>query len=115
MYKISIVKLDNLYVVIKVEHFKFLYNKFKNEFSIVKDRMAKYYNVKKIKRPSFEEGNKVYLFCKNIIIKRPNNKLDFKKFGPFIIIYKISKYNYKLSLPKTIQIHSIFYVSLFEL
>ncbi len=63
--------------------------------------MTKYYNVKKIKKPSFEERNKIYLLCKNIIIKQPNNKLDFKKFGPFIIIYKISEFNYELLLFKT--------------
>ncbi len=67
-----------------------------------------------MKRPSFEKRGKVYLLYKNIIIKRPNDKLDFKKLGPFTIIQKISKNNYKLSLPKTIQIHSIFYISLFE-
>ncbi len=68
-----------------------------------------------MKRLSFEERNKMYLFYKNIVIKQLNNKLDFKKFGPFIIVYKISEYNYELSLSKTIQIHSIFYISLFEL
>ncbi len=63
--------------------------------------MVKYYNIKKMKGLSFEKGDKVYLFCKNIIIKRLNNKLDFKKFGLFIIVYKISEYNYELSLFKT--------------
>ncbi len=48
--------------------------------------MAKYYNIKRMKGPFFQEGGKVYLLCKNIIIKRPNDKLDFKKFGPFIIV-----------------------------
>ncbi len=55
-----------------------------------------------MKGSSFEEGGKTYLFYKNITTKQPNNKLDFKKFGPFTITYKISKYNYKLLLPKTI-------------
>jgi len=64
--------------------------------------MKKYYNIKKMKGPSFEKRNKTYLFYKNITTKQPNNKLDFKKFGPFTITYKISKYNYKLLLPKTI-------------
>ncbi len=86
MYKTLIIRLDNPYVVIKVKYFKFLYNRFKNEFSFVKDRIIKYYNIKKIKGLSFEKGNKVYLFCKKIIIKRLNDKLDFKKFGFFIII-----------------------------
>ncbi len=93
MYKISTIGLDNLYIIIKVEYFKFLYNRFKNELSFIKDRMTKYYNIKKIKRLSFEEGSKIYLLYKNIIIKRPNDKLDFKKLGFFIIIYKILKFN----------------------
>ncbi len=76
--------------------------------------MAKYYNIKKIKRPSFEKESKMYLFRKNIIIKRPNNKLDFKKLGLFIIIRKILENNYKLSLSKTIQIYLIFYISLLD-
>ncbi len=63
---------------------------------------------------SFEKRGKIYLLYKNIIIKRSNDKLDFKKFGPFIITYKNLKFNYKLSLFKTIQIHPIFYISLFE-
>ncbi len=54
-----------------------------------------------MKKPSFKKRGKVYLFYKNIIIKQSNDKLDFKKFEPFIIVYKISKFNYKLLLPKT--------------
>ncbi len=102
MYKISTIGLDNLYVVIKIEYLKFLYNRFKNKLSFIKNRITKYYNIKRIKRPFFEEGDKVYLFYKNITTKRSNDKLDFKKFKPFIIIYKISEFNYKLLLFKTI-------------
>ncbi len=64
--------------------------------------MTKYYNIKRIKGLSFKKGSKIYLLCKNIIIKQPNDKLDFKKFRPFIIVYKILKSNYKLLLSKTI-------------
>ena len=99
---IKIIGLNNLYTVIKVEHLKFLYNRFKNELSFIKDRIIKYYNIKKIKGLSFEKRDKVYLFYKNIIIKWSNDKLDFKKFGPFIIVWIISEFNYKLSLFKTI-------------
>ncbi len=63
---------------------------------------------------SLKEGDKMYLLCKNIIIKRPNDKLDFKKLGPFVISRKISDSNYKLSLLKIMKIHPIFYISLFE-
>ncbi len=93
---------NNLYAIIKAKHFKFLYNRFKNEFSFVKDQITKYYNIKKIKKQYFKKRNKIYLFHKNIITKQPNNKLDFKKLGPFIIVRKILEFNYKLSLPKTI-------------
>ncbi len=67
-----------------------------------------------MKRLFFKEGGKVYLLYKNIIIKRLNDKLEFKKFGFFVIIWKISKYNYELLLFKTIYIYPIFYISLFE-
>ncbi len=69
MYKISSIRSDNLYVVIKAKYFKFLYDKFKNELLFVKDRITKYYNIKKMKRLSFKEEGKTYLLCKNIIIK----------------------------------------------
>src|SRR6266566_4576034 len=114
MYKTLTIGLDNLYVVIKVEHLKFLYDKLKNEFSFVRDRMTKYYNIKRIKRLFFKEKDKIYLFRKNITIKRLSDKLNFKKFGPFIIIRKIFEFNYKLLLFKTIQIYFIFYVFLLE-
>ncbi len=80
------VGLNNLYIAIKVEYLKFLYDRLKNELSFVKNRITKYYNIKRIKRPSFEKRNKAYLFYKNIIIKRLNDKLDFKKFESFIIV-----------------------------
>ena len=86
IYKISTIKSNNLYIIIKAEYLKFLYNRFKNELLFIKDRIAKYYNIKRMKRLSFEKGNKVYLLYKNIIIKQSNNKLDFKKFGLFTVI-----------------------------
>ncbi len=102
MYKTSTIELNNLYTIIKIKHLKFLYNKFKNKLLFIKDQITKYYNIKRIKKPSFEKRSKTYLLYKNIIIKQPNNKLNFKKLEPFIIIRKISEYNYKLSLSKTI-------------
>jgi len=114
IYKISTIKPDNLYIAIQTEHLKFLYDKLKNELSFVRDQITKYYNIKRMKKPSFEKGGKVYLFYKNITTKRPNNKLNFKKFEPFIIVCKILEFNYELSLSKTMQIHFIFYISLFE-
>ncbi len=69
-----------------MKYFKFLYDKFKNELLFIRDRIIKYYNIKRMKRLFFKKENKIYLFCKNIIIKRLNDKLDFKKLEPFIIV-----------------------------
>ena len=67
-----------------------------------------------MKGPSLKEGDKAYLLRKNITTKRPSDKLDFKKLGPFVISRKISENNYELSLPKTMRIHPIFHISLLE-
>jgi hypothetical protein len=55
-----------------------------------------YTNKKRIIGPLLKKGNKVYLLRKNIKTKRPSNKLDFKKLGPFEIIEKIGSINFKL-------------------
>ena len=47
-------------------------------------------------------------------MKRPSNKLDFKKIGPFKILEKRSTVNYKLELPKGMRIHPVFHISLLE-
>ena len=86
IYKIPTIELDNLYTTIKTKYLKFLYDKFKNKLLFIKNQMVKYYNIKRMKKPSFEKKIKIYLLYKNITIKQPNNKLNFKKFKPFIII-----------------------------
>ncbi len=59
IYKTSTIGSNNPYTTIKAEHFKFLYNKFKNKLLFVKNRIAKYYNIKRMKRPSFKKESKV--------------------------------------------------------
>ncbi len=86
IYKIPTIGLNNLYITIKAKYIKFLYNRFKNKLLFIKNQMTKYYNVKKMKGPFFEKRDKTYLFYKNIIIKQLNDKLNFKKLKPFIII-----------------------------
>ena len=76
--------------------------------------MQYYANQKRIEGPTFKEGDKVYLVRRNIKTKRPSDKLDYKKLGPFLISEVISKTNYRLSLPETIRIHPVFHISLLE-
>ena len=56
----------------------------------------------------------VYLIIKNIIIKRLNKKLDYKYIGPYPVIKKILKNNYKLNLLLKVKSYLIFYISLLE-
>jgi hypothetical protein len=55
------------------------------------------------------------LIRQNIQIKQPSIKLDYKKLGLFKIKRVIGLVNYKLVLPKTMNIYLIFYISLLEL
>ena len=56
----------------------------------------------------------VYLAIKNITIKKPSKKLDYKYLKPYKVIKRISENNYQLNLPLKVRIYPIFYISLFE-
>jgi hypothetical protein len=74
-----------------------------------------YYNGYHSIKPILKEGNKIYLIQRNIQIKQPSTKLDHKKLRLFKIKRVIGLVNYKLVLPKTINIHPVFHISLLEL
>jgi hypothetical protein len=71
----------------------------------------KYYSIKL----TLKKRNKIYLIQRNIQTKQPSIKLDHKKLGLFKIKKIIRLVNYKLVLPKTINIYPVFYISLLEL
>jgi len=75
---------------------------------------SKYYDQRRKDAPILKKGDKVYLLRRNIKTKRPSNKLDFTKLGPFKIMEKISPVNYKLALPDGMRIHPVFHISLLE-
>ena len=56
----------------------------------------------------------VYLLRKNIKTKRPSDKLDYTKLGPFKINKKLGLVIFRLELPQHIRIHPVFYISLLE-
>jgi hypothetical protein len=74
-----------------------------------------YYNKLKLKKPRFKEENLVYFLRKNIKTIRLNNKLDYKKFGPFKVKRNIKNISYELYLLLTIRIYPVFHISLLEL
>ena len=88
----------------------------RKELEFVIERMKEYYNRHRLEGPCLERGDKVYLLVRNLYIKRPSEKLDFKKLGLFVIEEKISTSNYRLSLLDTIKVRTnVFYISLLEL
>jgi transposase InsO family protein len=91
-----------------------LHAEMKTELEFIQQRMKKYYDRTRLKGPTLEEGDKVYLLRKNISTTRPSDKLDYKKLGPFRIKIKKSETNYELSLPETMHIHPVFHISLLE-
>ena len=56
----------------------------------------------------------VYLVTKNIIIKKPNKKLDYKYLGLYKVTKRISENNYQLDLPPKVRIYLIFYIFLLK-
>ena len=93
-----------------------LYTMLKEELEFVRTRMKRYYNKYRLEGPCLERGDKVYLISRNLYIKRPSKKLDFKKIRLFKVEERISDNNYRLSLLATIRLKTyIFYISLLEL
>ena len=84
------------------------------DIEFLHSRMKHYYDVRRQEAPQFEKGEKVFLLRRNIKTKRPSEKLDHRKLGPFKISKKKGPLNYELELPKTMRIYPTFHVSLLE-
>ena len=60
---------------------------------------AEQVNKKRLKGPTFEREDKVYLLTKYLKSKRLSSKLDHVRIGPFEVEKQTSKVNYRLKLP----------------
>ena len=56
----------------------------------------------------------IYLFQKNIKIKRSSDKLDYTKLGPFKIKRKLRPVTVELKISERMRIHPVFYISLLK-
>ncbi len=62
-----------------------------------------------------KERDNVYLFTKNLKIKKLNKKLNYVKIEFFLVKKTKKLVNYELDLPKNVKIFLVFYISLLEL
>ena len=74
-----------------------------------------YYNKHHEDRPTLKRGEKVYLLHRNIKTKRPSQKLNHQKIGPFTIEKQMGPVNYQLRLPESMKrLHPVFHILLLE-
>jgi hypothetical protein len=63
----------------------------------------------------FEVGDWVYVklqpYVQMSVVRRSNQKLSYKYFGPFLILQQVGPVAYKLQMPETSQIHPVIHVS----
>lgn len=99
----------------KVGKLHILYAKLKEELEFVRERIRKYYNIKRLEGPRLKRGDKVFLSIRNLRIKRLSKKLDHRRVGPFTVEEKISETAFKLKLLDTMRLRSsTFHISLLE-
>jgi hypothetical protein len=94
---------------------KIFYKELAADLVFFTKKIVSYYDRYCSIEPTLKERDKIYLIQRNIQIKQLNTKLDYKKLGLFKIKRIIRPVNYKLVLPKTMNIHPVFYISLLEL
>jgi hypothetical protein len=110
----GLTNVDNQLARVRVAQLKDLHSQLVESLQSVAERNATYYNRRHGQEPALQKGDKVYLLRKNIRTKRPSDKLDNKKLGPYKIKTVKGALNYELELPTNMRIHPVFHVSLLE-
>jgi hypothetical protein len=100
---------------LQVLDLKIFYKELAADLVFFTKRIVLYYDRYRNIKLILKEKDKIYLIQRNIQIKQPSTKLDHKKLGLFKIKRVTRLVNYKLILPRTINIYLVFYISLLEL
>jgi Chromo (CHRromatin Organisation MOdifier) domain len=93
---------------------KDLHKELSRDIEFITNKSLMYYNRKRLKGPTLQRGDPVYLLQKNIKTKRLSMKLDHTKLGPYKIRKVLGPLTYELKLPQSIRIHPVFHISLLE-
>jgi hypothetical protein len=108
-------EVNNQTTSLQVLDLKVFYKELAADLVFFTKRIVSYYNRYYNIEPMLKKGDKIYLIQRNIQTKQPNTKLDHKKLGLFKIKKIAGLVNYKLVLPRTMNIHPVFHISLLEL
>jgi hypothetical protein len=108
-------EINNQAISLQVLDLKVFHKELAVDLVFFTKRIVLYYDEYYSIEPILKKRDKIYLIQRNIQIKQPSTKLDHKKLGLFKIKKVIRLVNYKLVLPKTMNIHPVFYISLLEL
>jgi hypothetical protein len=105
-------KLDNK-ADKRTSRVKKLQEQLRKDLIFLQSRMEYYYNKKRRKEIPLKEGDTVYLLRQGRTKRTgKNEKLDYKREGPYTIIEKLSDVSYKLKLPPHSRQHPVFHISL---
>jgi hypothetical protein len=91
-----------------------IHTEIKNKFLETQDRQKD--NIDKFWKahPIINIPDKVWLLRRNLKINHPCDKLDFRHLGPFSIVKQMNDVVFRLELPPSMKVHSVFHVSLLE-
>jgi hypothetical protein len=84
------------------------------QLQAARQRMTQQTDNKRTLEVPFAVGDKVMLSTKNLKLKFGCNKLKPRFVGPFTVVKQASPVAFKLELPHTMRIHSVFHTSLLK-
>ncbi|SLM35926.1 gag-pol polyprotein [Lasallia pustulata] len=99
---------------VSVEHIKTMHALLADDLKEIRKTSINSANRKRSEGPALKKGGMVYLRRTNVKTKRPSDKLDHTKLGPYRIKEKLGPVTYELELPKEMRIHPVFHISLLE-
>jgi len=88
--------------------------KIHDNISKMQKRSTKYQNKKRKTASQLKEKDKMYLFTKNLKIRRLSKKLNHVKVESFLVKKAKRSVNYELDLPKNVRVFLVFHISLLE-
>ncbi|KAK1911210.1 hypothetical protein P3342_011812 [Pyrenophora teres f. teres] len=72
-------------------------------------KQAEYANEHRRPAPEFKVGDRVMVDFRNLRTTRPNQSLDFKNRGPFVITRVIDNMAYEVALTPGMRVHNVFH------